>query len=162
MTKLLGVVLVAGTILASALAPARAADLQNPLNQQNCLSNTFTIGGTSFTNPPNAVPAVTLKPGKSFSISGEYVGASSIYSTGVVALGFKLSSDGGVKFTNPSNQWLWTFFQPSGATVTRFYTNITPNTVDNADALALGGLTNAMTATNMVAWLSNVVVTVRN
>jgi len=157
--KTIKLLFITATLALAFILPAAAQVV--PVKVQNALSNIVTLdpgamsGSTGFTNVINA-KAISLTPGRSFSICGRYVGTS-LCTTGVVGLFFMTSVDG-TNYCSATNQMIQAFIVPKGATEAFSYTNIAASVCDNFTYLKLYMITNNNQATNMTGYVTNVLI----
>lgn len=151
--RILAAALLLAAFIACLAVPASAQ--VSPTRLQRSLTNAFDLGGASSTNVSALGAPIELRQGRGLALSAIYRGASSIYTTGQVALIYGVSVDGTNYSTHPHGVWHW--ITPNGSTAVYGYTNIPAAVLDNARWAKLIQVTNANTATNMSAILTNVV-----
>lgn len=134
-----------------------------PLNVQYALSNVFTVAGTEFTNVPASIarPNLRVEQGKGMSFSCTYVGGGTAHTTNNIALAFKVSNAGTTNYTT-TNNYIWVYFTPNGTSTVRTYTNVPAAILDNVEYIQLAQITNGNAATNMVAYLTNCIMSQRS
>lgn len=147
------------TLIAS-LMLVLAATVQaqvTPTTLVTALTNAFTIGGAASTNISALGRPIEVYQNRGIGVQAIYTGASSIYTTGLVSIGYSLSIDG-TNYSTAVGNMLWQNFVPNGATTVYAFTNFPASLIDNARYIKLHTITNGNTATNMAAYLTNVFV----
>jgi len=150
--------IVAGAALAFQLFSVSAFAQVTPITLQYALSNTWAISNCVYTLATNANP-ITLYQGKGLALSANFT-ADPLWTTGVIGMGFAFSVDG-TNYSTDTNRLVWHWFQPNGSINVRSFTNWSPNLVDNARFAKLLLITNANNATCQIAWLTNVIIGVK-
>lgn len=125
------------------------------------LSNLFTITA-AFTNVPASlvVPDIQVYQGRGMAFTPCYVGTTAC-TTGQIGVAFAVSSAGTTNYTT-TNNYLWVLFNPNAASTVYSTTNIPATILDNVEYIKLVQVTNNNVATNLLAYLTNVIITQRN
>lgn len=148
--------LLASLMLVITLAFTAQAQV-TPTTLITALTNAFTIGGAASTNISASGRPIEVYQGKGFGVQAIYTGGSSIYTTGLVSIGYSLSIDG-TNYSTATGNMIWQHFVPNGVTTVYAFTNFPATLTDNARYVKLHTITNGNTATNMAAFLTNVFV----
>ena len=143
--------------LAFSLLPSAFSQVV-PISLQYALSNTWAISNCVYSLATNANP-ITLYQGKGLALSANFT-ADPLWTTGVIGMGFAFSVDG-TNYSTDTNRLVWHWLQPNGSINVRSFTNWPPNLIDNARFAKLLLITNANNATCQIAWLTNVIIGVK-